>query len=436
MTSLIATYCESDGDDDMKTVLLSTVAVLVLSSTANATDFVCSAPQFSVGRQSIDPQDTVDRIEIRHATGNPEWQIHHRFQNGTMVMRQEQYAMIDASNPNFWAWRGRLRKNGSITMIGELRRDYRGQPYYTETQFADGRVIMRNQASCNVVTAVAAPAPGPYRPLQPPQPPIVQAPPSPPAPPPPAAAPAPQPPIVIVVPTPAPMPITIPTAPPEPKVEPPKVEPPKVERDSVSLSIQNDRMMLNVGMGDRTVTMILDTGATTSVVTNKVAEYLVSKGQARWAGRDDYMLADGSVKTVQTIVIFEIRIGKHVVRNATAGVTDSMLLGFSVLRSIGPFMIDTRNNELVFVTVEARADTDKQSDASPVAPPPAPSFEEFWPEGTRPSKECIEEITKSKDANAITQKCKEEGERWATQLQKNMKNPAFKKQITDIFERN
>jgi hypothetical protein len=156
----------------------------------------------------------------------------------------------------------------------------------------------------------------------------------------------------------------------------------------------------------------------------------------RWAGRDDYMLADGSVKTVQTIVIFEIRIGKHVVRNAKAGVTDSMLLGFSVLRSIGPFMIDTRNNELVFVTVEARADTDKQSDASPVAPPPAPSFEEFWPEGTRPSKECIGEITKSKDANAITQKCKEEGERWATQLQKNMKNPAFEKQITDIFERN
>src|SRR5215831_4766789 len=225
----------------MKTLLLSTVAVLALGGVANATDFACGAPQFSVGHQSHDPQDTVDRIEIRHASNSPEWQVHHRFQNGTMIMRQEQYAMIDASNPNFWAWRGRLKRNGNITMVGEIHRDYRGQITYTETQQDRGRVTMQTSSVCNVMTAVAGP--GPYQPLPQPisNPPIAQ-----PAPPPPAPAPEQPKPIIIVVPTPAP--IAIPTTP-EPKVEQPKVEPPKPaigKISSIPVNIQNNNVTLNV----------------------------------------------------------------------------------------------------------------------------------------------------------------------------------------------
>ena len=107
----------------MKTLLLSTVAVLALGGVAHATDLVCSAPQFLIGQQSKDPQDTVNRIEIRHASNSHEWQVSHRFLNGSMVAREEQYAMIDASNPNVWAWRGRLKRNGAITMSGEVSRD-------------------------------------------------------------------------------------------------------------------------------------------------------------------------------------------------------------------------------------------------------------------------------------------------------------------------
>ena len=424
----------------MKTLLLSTVAVLALGGMANATDFVCSAPQFAVGQQSRDKQDTVDGIEIRHASNSPEWQVHHRFQNGTMVMREEQYAMTDASNPNGWAWRGRLKRNSSIFMVGELRRDYQGHPYYMETQYANGRVTMQTRSACNVVTMAVA-APGPYQPLPPvvqptPQPPVVQAPPTPPPNPAPVVVPTPQPPIIIV-PIPAPMPTATPPKP-EPKAEP-KPEPkpaPMVKRDSIPLNIQDNSMTLNVGLGDRTVSMLLDTGATTSVVTNAVAERLVRNGHARWTGEDRYVMADGSVKTVQTIVIYEMRIGNHVVRNARAGVTDSMLLGFSVLQDIGPFMIDTRNSELVFVTVEAR-DTSIQTDATEKRPTaaaeerPAPS-KEFWPEGTSLSPDCAREIMKYKDA--VTPDCKAEAERWATQLKKNLSNPAFKKQITDILK--
>ena len=112
----------------MKTLLLSTVAVLALGGMANATDFVCSAPQFAVGQQSRDKQDTVDGIEIRHASNSPEWQVHHRFQNGTMVMREEQYAMTDASNPNGWAWRGRLKRNSAYSWLANCAVTIRAIP--------------------------------------------------------------------------------------------------------------------------------------------------------------------------------------------------------------------------------------------------------------------------------------------------------------------
>src|SRR4029077_12830690 len=143
----------------MKTLLLSTVAVLALGGAAHATDLVCSAPQFLIGQQSKDPQDTVNRIEIRHASNSHEWQVSHRFLNGSMVAREEQYAMIDASNPNVWAWRGRLKRNGAITMSGEVSRDYRGQLTYTETQADRGSVTMQTRSICNVGTLTAiAPA--------------------------------------------------------------------------------------------------------------------------------------------------------------------------------------------------------------------------------------------------------------------------------------
>jgi len=442
----------------MKTLLLTTVAVLALGGVANATDFACGAPQFSVGHQSHDPQDTVDRIEIRHASNSPEWQVHHRFQNGTMIMRQEQYAMIDASNPNFWAWRGRLKRNGNITMVGEIHRDYRGQITYTETQQDRGRVTMQTSSVCNVMTAVAGP--GPYQPLPQPQPPgqapapIPNPPIAQPAPPPPAPAPEQPKPIIIVVPTPAP--IAIPTTP-EPKVEkvePPKVEQPKVEPpkpaigkiSSIPVNIQNNNVTLNVSLGSETVSMVLDTGATHTSVTSDVADRLVRSRQARWDGQARIKLADGSIKTEQALLIYEVKVGRHIVRNVTASVSasETMLLGFSVLNEIGSFMIDKRNNELVFVTVEAKAETNTQTDA---APPPvaSSSTDEFWPEGTGISNECGREMNKYMDPKTgdlpadlkskISPECYANLERWSAQLTKNLKNPAFKKQLEDIITR-
>ena len=62
------------------------------------------------------------------------------------------------------------------------------------------------------------------------------------------------------------------------------------------------------------------------------------------------MLADGSKVTMRSLIIREMRIGPHVVRNVRASVSSSqdMLLAFPVVNSIAPFTIDTRTRELVF----------------------------------------------------------------------------------------
>ena len=51
-----------------------------------------------------------------------------------------------------------------------------------------------------------------------------------------------------------------------------------------------------------------------------------------------------------TILIKEVRIGNHTIRNVEAFVMDNLLLPFPLVNSIGPFTIDTRAGELVWHT--------------------------------------------------------------------------------------
>src|SRR5262245_391553 len=341
----------------MKSLLksLAIATMLIAPQVASAMELTCSAPIVYVGQQSRDAHDTVVGVDVYYSNG--EWQVRHRMGNGSEVNRVNQYAMRDTSNRNMTQWRGESYKYpGILWMVGEVQRDKRtGQPVYAEWIYNRGRLTMNMAAYCKEQVVARRPEPQSV-----PQPAPQPAPP--PAPPPPVAAPAPQQqpqpqPMIIVVPQPAPPPPVVVHPEPKPESKPePKAEPkPAAKRDSIPVNIQNNSVMLNVGVGNQTVTMLLDTGATNSVVTGAVADLLVRSGHARWAGEEQYSLADGSVTTVQAIVINEVRVGSHVVRNVKASVTPNptMLLGFSVLKAIGPFMIDTRTNELIFVTTEA-----------------------------------------------------------------------------------
>jgi predicted aspartyl protease len=385
----------------MKTLFLSTVALLALGGAAHATDLVCSAPQFLIGQQSKDPQDTVNRIEIRYASNSHEWQVSHRFLNDSMVAREEQYAMIDASNSNVWAWRGRLKRNGAITMSGEVSRDYRGQLTYTETQADRGRVTMQTRSICNVGTLTAT----------------------------------------------APATTTAPAATAQATTGPSlaeqlaakqaeqeaeqrrkqaeqeaeqrrqqaaleaeqqrqraaaqaaeqkrkqaeweaeqkrkqaewevaqqrnqaeweaqqarvrdallnhklqQLDAPGVKKEIIPLKVKNNVMRLNVGLGDQVLTMLLDTGASSTLISSSLALSLIRDDQARFVGDTKFTMASGEVVRAKEIVIKEVKIGNQIVRDVKAaaipGETD-LLLGVDVLNAIGPYLIDSQNSQLIF----------------------------------------------------------------------------------------
>ena len=50
------------------------------------------------------------------------------------------------------------------------------------------------------------------------------------------------------------------------------------------------------------------------------------------------------------VLIRELRIGRHVVRNVRSGVSETggIILAFPVVNGIAPFTIDTRVGELIF----------------------------------------------------------------------------------------
>jgi clan AA aspartic protease (TIGR02281 family) len=329
--------------------LLKSIAVATLSATvltpiaADALELTCGAPVIHIGQHSKDAHDTVIGVDVYYSNG--EWQVRHLMGNSSEVNRINQYSMRDTSNRSTPQWRGDSYKYpGIVWMVGEIKRDRgTGEPLYVEWIYNRGRLVMNATAYCRERVVARRPEPVPQ-----------------PAPPPPPAAPQPQ---IIVVPQQQPIimpqqpPVIVqqplPSPPPPPVIEPKPEPKPVAKRSSIPLNVQNDSMMLNVGLGNQTVTMILDTGATSSVVTEAVANILVRNGHARWTGEEQFSMGDGSVRTAQTILISEVQIGSHVVRNMRAAVTSNrtdMLLGFSVLKAIGPFTIDTRTNELIFET--------------------------------------------------------------------------------------
>lgn len=109
-------------------------------------------------------------------------------------------------------------------------------------------------------------------------------------------------------------------------------------------------VQVDVLMGGQPIRMTLDTGATHCTVTEAVATNIVNSGRGVWGESLTSELADGSRHTARSVLVREMRIGSHIVRNVQAVVSSSsdMLLGFPALNAIGPFTIDTRGGELIF----------------------------------------------------------------------------------------
>jgi predicted aspartyl protease len=136
-------------------------------------------------------------------------------------------------------------------------------------------------------------------------------------------------------------------------VAPPTVVAPTASapvEDSVYPTNNGASAMIDVVLGVQPLRMLLDTGATTCLISEAIAARIVRDGYGvrQEAGR--FKMADGTIRTLPTLLIREVRIGRHTIRSVPAGVssTGEMLLAFPVVNAIAPFTIDTRARVLIF----------------------------------------------------------------------------------------
>ena len=124
--------------------------------------------------------------------------------------------------------------------------------------------------------------------------------------------------------------------------------------DSVPIYPTNNgsSAMIDVVLGVQPLRMLLDTGATTCLVSEAIAARIVRDGYGVRQEAVRFKMADGTIRTLPTLLIREVQIGRHTVRNVWAGVssTGEMLLAFPVVNAIAPFTIDTRARLLIFRT--------------------------------------------------------------------------------------
>jgi gag-polyprotein putative aspartyl protease len=107
-----------------------------------------------------------------------------------------------------------------------------------------------------------------------------------------------------------------------------------------------------VSVGTMPVTMVVDTGAQTITVTETVANWLVSNGQATKETGDKYTLAGGGQKEFESVEINTINVAGHELHKVHANVVPdgaTMLLGLPILAQLTPKVaIDFTNAMMTF----------------------------------------------------------------------------------------
>jgi hypothetical protein len=279
---------------------------------------VCQPASDQLGtRQYNDGGVVTSFIEVNTGV----FKVGYRLSNGQAVFRQQQYAMTEGPIIGVnTQWHGYRVTNPKLTMEGTIYHDENDQAHFTYDEKMwdagrDGQMILHTQAYCLRVYDFASGAQYPRTAYY-----------TPPA----APTYTPHP----YVPTPAPN-----YAPPSP-----------VGRDSVGLAYDRGGVYVMVGMGSSMERMQLDTGASSSLVPQDVADRLLRLGEAHIVGSGTVTLADGRTVDETVIMIDRVSVGSHVLTNVKAGVTPggSALLGLDVLSAIGKFQVDMAAGVLIF----------------------------------------------------------------------------------------
>jgi clan AA aspartic protease (TIGR02281 family) len=102
-----------------------------------------------------------------------------------------------------------------------------------------------------------------------------------------------------------------------------------------------------------TLPFLLDTGASDLVIPTDVALTLIRADaltSSDFVGKDRYRLADGSEAVSDVVVLHEVQVGEHVVRNVMASISPAQgepLLGQSFLSKFGAVTLDYGRRVLV-----------------------------------------------------------------------------------------
>jgi predicted aspartyl protease len=102
-----------------------------------------------------------------------------------------------------------------------------------------------------------------------------------------------------------------------------------------------------------TLPFLLDTGATDLVIPADVALTLMragALGSGDFVGKDRYRLANGSEEVSDLVVLHEVQVGEHIVKNVTASISPQQgepLLGQSFLSKFGTVTLDYNRMVLI-----------------------------------------------------------------------------------------
>jgi clan AA aspartic protease (TIGR02281 family) len=140
----------------------------------------------------------------------------------------------------------------------------------------------------------------------------------------------------------------------EASLKQPQFSPPVQGPEEVQIKRQGGAYYVPVRINDTiTLPFLLDTGATNLVIPADVAMTLVRAGALRgsdFIGKSTYSMANGSQGVSDEVVIREVRVGDHMVRNVSASITPlegEPLLGQSFLSKFGAVTVDYKRLVLV-----------------------------------------------------------------------------------------
>jgi len=136
----------------MRSIFAAATVLLISTAAAQALELNCSAPRVALGDEP--DNNPVVAVEIIYKAEDHAWRIFHHLRDGLVVARNEQYAIQDWTNNRKTQWRGSLKRNRNLVMVGEVRQSADNSTFqYMEWIYdrsKNGALVMQMTAQCTM----------------------------------------------------------------------------------------------------------------------------------------------------------------------------------------------------------------------------------------------------------------------------------------------